>query len=53
MHMIKNQKTSPQQLELLIDGMTLALDTHTRSGTLLACKAQPVSDSLSERLINF
>ena len=33
--------------------MTLAQDISTHSGILLARKGQPISDSLSERLINF
>jgi len=34
-------------------GMALAQDIHTRNGMLLACKGQPITTSLSERLTNF
>ncbi|MEZ5524853.1 MAG: response regulator [Pseudomonadales bacterium] len=33
--------------------MSLAQDIHTHNGMLLACKGQPVTESLSERLSNF
>lgn len=38
---------------VLDTSMALAQDIHTQSGMLLACKGQPVTDSLCERLSNF
>lgn len=37
----------------LDSSMALAQDIHTRNGMLLACKGQPITDSLCERLSNF
>jgi len=37
----------------LIEGMTLAEDVRTEQGSLLVCKGQEITASVSERLVNF